>query len=123
MTKMHSILAKTFGGLSRQYYFRQLFFAALMAGLLFWVFSAANETHPDRAMPWWMLVFVPLYPYSRFVYESMVEFIVGDNVFFVSVVLMISFKIFSMLACLILAPIIAPIGLVYLYFQHSRNSA
>ena len=31
---MHPILSKTFGGLSKQYYFRQIFFGALIALVL-----------------------------------------------------------------------------------------
>lgn len=123
MTKMNPILVKTFGGLSKQYYIRQFFFAALMTALLFWLLSAANETQPDRALPWWMLVCVPLYPYSRFVYESIVEFVVGNNIFIINAIIMMFVKIFTMLACLMFAPVIAPFGLAYLYFYHSRKSA
>lgn len=123
MKNMNTILVKTFGGLSKKYYIRQFFFAALMAVLFFWIGSTANKTHPENSMPWWLLVCVPLYPYSRFVYESIIEFIVGDNVFFVNAIMMVIVKIVTMIACLMLAPLIAPIGLAYLYFHHSRKSA
>ena len=43
------------------------------------------------------LVFVAnalIYPYSRFVYESIVDFIFGNNVFFVNALFLLATKIF-----------------------------
>lgn len=65
-----------------------------------------------------------LYPYSRFVYESIVNFIMGDNIFFFQGKLFLIYwfiKIWIMLLCWVCSIIIAPIGLIYLYFYHSRN--
>jgi hypothetical protein len=65
-----------------------------------------------------------LYPYSRFVYESVIEFLTGNNEFYVAgnlLFLMIIFKLVMMTLCWTLAPFIAPIGLGYLYFHHSRS--
>lgn len=61
-----------------------------------------------------------LYPYSRFVYESVVGFIMGDNVFFTSAVLMLLIKYLTMSLCWVFAIFIAPIGLAYLYFHHTK---
>lgn len=36
-----------------------------------------------------------LYPYARFVYENVVDFITGNNVFFVNAVLMMSIKLMT----------------------------
>lgn len=63
-----------------------------------------------------------LYPYSRFVYESIVDFIIGNNTFFANAIFMMFVKMTTMLLCFLLAIIIAPIGLLYLYFYHSRNA-
>jgi hypothetical protein len=62
-----------------------------------------------------------LYPYARFVYESVVGFIMGENVFFVNALLMLGAKIITMFVCWFLAIFIAPLGLLYLYWYHSRQ--
>ncbi|MNR50910.1 hypothetical protein D3C85_1704980 [compost metagenome] len=61
-----------------------------------------------------------LYPYSRFVYERIVGFIMGDNVFFVNAFFMLFAKAFTMLICWTCAIFIAPVGLAYLYFYHRK---
>lgn len=118
---MKQIFQKTFGGLTAQYYVRQLIFGLLVAG-----FVVLMATQNGRTMPWNMMVFIAistiLYPYSRFVYESIVGFVIGDNVFFVNVIFMLVSKFMTMCLCWTFAIFIAPIGLTYLYYHHSRAS-
>lgn len=68
---MHPILSKTFGGLSKQYYFRQIFFGVLIALIL---------------------IIIPL---------SQPKHIIQRSIF---------------------AIFIAPIGLAYLYYHHSKSA-
>ena len=69
----------------------------------------------------WGVIFQFLYPYSRFVYESVVGYLMGNNVFFVNAFLMLITKLFTMLLCWFLSIFIAPVGLLYLYFYHSKQ--
>jgi hypothetical protein len=116
---MHPIIHKTLGGLSPQYYFRQFFFGLVVAAFVFFM-----TTQGGRSMPLEVLLFTIvstlLYPYSRFVYESIVGFIMGDNVFFVNAILMLISKFVTMTMCWLFALFIAPIGLAYLYYHHSK---
>lgn len=116
---MHPVIAKTFGGLSASYYFRQLIF-----GLVFPVFlylTASKGAHP-LSLPMLLMLVVNtlLYPYSRFVYESVMGFIMGRNVFFVNAILMLAVKVVTMALCWACAIFIAPLGLAYLYYHHSK---
>jgi hypothetical protein len=119
---MHTVIHKTFGGLSPQYYFRQLFFGLIVAAFVYFM-----STQGGRSMPIGMLLFTVistlLYPYSRFVYETIIGFIMGENVFFVNAILMLIFKIFTMLLCWAFAIFVAPIGLAYLYYHHSKAAS
>ncbi len=119
---MHPVIQKTLGGLSPQYYFRQLFFALIVAAFLFFM-----STQGGRSMPIGMVFFTALstflYPYSRFVYESIVGFVMGKNVFFVNAILMLVVKFMTMAMCWVFAIFVAPIGLAYLYYHHSRAAA
>lgn len=116
---MHPVIQKTLGGLSPQYYFRQFFFGLVVAALIFFM-----STQGGRSMPIGMLFFTVvstlLYPYSRFVYESIVGFIMGENVFFVNASFMLISKFVTMAMCWAFAIFVAPIGLAYLYYHHSK---
>jgi hypothetical protein len=120
---MHSVLLKTFGGLSGEYYFRHFIFGLIFPAIYFLMFRHA--LHPGLPPPSLMFVMVVnslLYPYSRFVYEGVMRFIVGQNVFFVSGFFFLLAKLLTMLLCWSMAILIAPIGLAYLYYHHSRRA-
>ena len=119
---MNPILTKTFGGLSKQYYFRQFFFAVLICACFMSASFREKEGSIAFGIILTLIVNTFLYPYSRFVYESIVDFIVGNNTLFVNAIFMMFVKMATMLLCFLLAIIIAPIGLLYLYFYHSRNA-
>ena len=126
---MHPVIAKTFGGLSTAYYFRQLFFALLVLALM--TFVVSGSIHGLSFVTFLaMAINTLLYPYARFVYESIVGFIIGENMFFMiigenmffmNVLLMMFVKLITILICWSAAIFIAPIGLAYLYYHHSKR--
>lgn len=116
---MQSIFAKTFGGLSRPYYFRHFLFGLIFPAFFFFFVSHAGKPIPFPVVLFF-IVNTLLYPYARFVYEGVMSFILGNNVFFVNAIMMLFAKFTTMLICWAFAIFIAPIGLVYLYFRHSR---
>jgi len=116
---MHPVIAKTFGGLTPQYYFRQFVFGLIFPALMYFMLS--RSPHPVPFVMIGMVVInTLLYPYSRFVYEGVVGFIVGQNMFWVNAFFMLFVKIMTMALCWSLAIFIAPLGLAYLYFRHSK---
>jgi hypothetical protein len=116
---MNYFLSNTFGGLTRQYYFRQLFFGLIFGGLAIWTTIQSNN--PSKiSLITFLSISTLLYPYSRFVYEGIINFIVGDRTIYAGGVLFfisLYFKVVLMAMCFILAILIAPIGLLYLYFR------
>jgi F0F1-type ATP synthase assembly protein I len=116
---MHPVITKTFGGLSGSYYFRQFIFG-LVFPLFIYNLTSRGGQPLHLPMVLMMVVSALLYPYSRFVYESVVGFIVGENVFFVNAILLLAVKAASMLFCWMGAILIAPLGLAYLYYHHSK---
>jgi hypothetical protein len=117
---LKNIFNKTFGGLSSRYYVRQLFFASIFFVLFLYVVHRTNKPI-DIYFIAFLLISTLLYPYARFVYESIVEFIMGDNIFSLNVLLMLCFKLCTMNLCWVLAMFISPIGLAYLYYQNSKT--
>ena len=130
------ILQKTFGGLDRAYYFRNLFFAVILAGIFVAIQYSSHSAMVDRNITAtasaeygvanaFMYVYIAisalLYPYARFVYESIVNFIMGDNVFFINAFVLLAWKFMVMMMLFLFAIFIAPIGLLYLWYYHNKN--
>lgn len=122
---MKSFISKTFGGLDKSYYFRHFFFGLLVFIFLESMFFNAAKGVIDAKLignSAFFLLLTFLYPYSRFVYESVIGFILGNNIIFINVFVVLFTKMFTILLCYLFGWAIAPIGLIYLYFYHSKNS-
>ncbi|CAJ0691007.1 MULTISPECIES: hypothetical protein [Ralstonia] len=121
---MQQVLSKTFGGLSRPYYFRHFVFGLIFPVFIFWMLSHAKPSSGQHAFPFTLVIIAilntVLYPYARFVYEGVIGFLMGSNVLFVNAFIALWWKLVTMALCWSLAIFIAPIGLGYLYFHHSR---
>lgn len=114
-----AVIRKTFGGLSREYYLRQMFFGCIIAAFAYWLKTAVHgPTLPIVAL---IALNTLLYPYARFVWESFVNFITGGNAFILPSLVFLFVKAITMLACWQMAPLIAPIGLAWLYWHHSKQ--
>lgn len=116
---MPPLLRKTFGGLSPAYYVRHFLFGVILSALVVFIVTSSGAAMPLGTA----LLFVVntlLYPYARFVYEGIVSFVVGTNVFFVPALLALLVKLMSMGLCFGFALFIGPFGLAYLYFHHTR---
>lgn len=118
---MHPIFQKTLGGLSKEYYVRQFIFGLIFPA--FMLFMSMRAGMPGFSVILLMLINTALYPYSRFVYESVIGFIMGNNIFITNGVLLLAVKLFTMAICWGAAIFIAPVGLAYLYYHHSKNEA
>ena len=126
---MNPIIRKTFGGLTLAYYIRQFLFSLIFTIPMIWMFVWIAQGRPEGAEDGPMLVILILfcvlnsflYPYSRFVYESIVAYVIGDNVFFLPLAVIVPVKIVMMSICYSFAVFIAPFGLVFLYFFHSKR--
>lgn len=116
---MHPVIQKTLGGLSMQYYFRQFFFGLAIAAFIFFM-STQGGRSMSAGMLFFTVVSTLLYPYSRFVYESVIGFVMGENVFFVNAIFMLFTKFITMAICWVFAIFVAPIGFAYLYYHHSK---
>lgn len=114
---MKLFFLKTFGGLDSKYYFRHFIFGLLLAAF---VYLTTKEN--IKASEVLLLVSSTLlYPYSRFVYESIIGFIFGENTFILPAWIVLILKFITIMLCYSLAVYIAPLGLIYLYFYHSKK--
>lgn len=119
---MHPVIEKTFGGLSLPYFIRHFIFGLAISVFVIFM-SARSPSGISFNLLFISIVSTVLYPYSRFVYERIVNFIMGENVFFVNIFLMLFVKIMTMVICWTFAIFIAPVGLAYLYFYHTKKAS
>ena len=117
---MASFLDKTLFGLTAKYYFRQFVFGVVVATTAFLI-SIQFDQSMIMAKYFFAVVSTLLYPYARFFYERSVAFIVGNHVFFTDPFSLAITKLFTITLCLIFSILLAPLGLVYLYFYHSSS--
>jgi len=120
---MNNILRKTLGGLTREYYFRQFFFGIILSIGFFYMRTQGDFSKLEIRDIFIIIVNTLLYPYSRFIYESIMDFFIGNNAFWTSGIVLyfvIMFKIMMMFMCWAAAIFIAPVGLLYLYYVN-RN--
>ena len=116
---MKSIIAKTFGGLTLTYYFRQFLFAfVLLIGVLYVVKQGGNNLAPSKIC--YLSICTALYPYSRFIYESVARFIFGAKTSFLTNPFFLLMKPINIIICWVYAVFIAPAGLLFLYCYHSK---
>jgi len=119
---MRSLFAKTFGGLSGPAYLRHFLFGAVL-GVLLIALALSGNHKPNYGFIVFALINTVLYPYSRFVYESVVGYIVGNNQFYWEAKAFLWAKCCTILLCFMFAIFVAPIGLIYLFFRNSKRSA
>ena len=120
---MENIIRKTLGGLTREYYFRQFFFGLLIAIAFAYMITQGDFSKLKLRDMLYILINTFLYPHARFMYESIVDFLIGDNVFRTSGIILyfvMVFKVMMMALCWAAAIFIAPIGLLYLLYLN-RN--
>ncbi|CED61989.1 putative uncharacterized FRG domain protein [Moritella viscosa] len=118
---MKQFFIDTFGGLKTSYLIRQYIFAIFLA-LFFSTMMTKNGHVLSFGEITMLTINTALYPYSRFVYESIVEFIVGENNFYVNTILMLFVKFITMAICWSTAILISPLGLAYIYFRNTREA-
>lgn len=110
---------KTLGGLNGSYYFRYFVFGALISFLVICI-ARQNPNGVNTSTYIFYIVNAILYPYARFVYERVIGFIMGDNIFFTNAIIMLGAKLITMVLCWMFSIFIAPIGLAYLYYHHTK---
>lgn len=114
-----SIFYKTLGGLKASYYIRHFIFGAVISAIFGYM-----TIHSSSGLTAGSIIFIIIntifYPYARFVYEQIIGFVMGENVFFVNAIMKLATKLFTMMMCWGLSIFIAPIGLAYLYYHHTK---
>lgn len=105
--------------LSRSEYLRHLFFGSLLP-LAMLVASGVGLLNIPTAI--YFILSTVLYPYSRFIYEQIVGFIVGDNILLVDGIVFIPAKAVTISICWFLAVFVAPFYFLFYVLKPKLKS-
>ena len=138
MTFLKNSLAWSLGGLPKPYYFKQI---AIGIAIFMVVFGLSARVRPlGRGELILAATNIMLYPYSRFVYDSLKEMLFGKKnggtgfptwlmlgfsfrlFSLIALIIVIAFKLFILLFFFFSAPIVGIIGLIWLYVMHAMEA-
>ena len=111
-------ILELFKGLTKEYYFRQLFFGGVLFALSTWLILKGD--HSNYLMIVFFAINTVLYPYARFAYERVTGFLLGDNVLFANIIVFTVLKFVSMLLCWYFAIFITPVGLLLIHLHQKK---
>ncbi len=114
-----NFFSKTLGGLKGSYYLRHFIFGAIISAFFIYI-SLQSQSGIKVENIIFFIINGILYPYARFVYEQIIGFIMGENIFFINAIVMLTVKLITMALCWVFSIFIAPFGLAYLYYHHSK---
>ena len=108
--------------LPKEYYIRNFIFGLIFTIPSLILVSKMPNTYRMVEAISFITLGTLLYPYSRFVYESVVNFIVGNNFWAFNGVIFLFVKGITMLICWVWAIFIAPIGIGYLVLRNYNDT-
>jgi hypothetical protein len=117
---MKQTIINAFGGLSKSYLMKQYIISILVCS----VYGLIVQKYGQGLGLYTTLTFTVntlLYPYSRFLFESLVKFIFGNTRFDNGSGALIALKLLSIVFCWSTALFIAPFGLLYIHFRGTRE--
>lgn len=92
-----------------------------IAFITYFLYSNGQNGDNSAFLTIFMIISALLYPFAMFIYESIVDLILGDNVWILPGLLLLVWKIVRFLFILFLSLPIGIIGFIVLYFKVNRE--
>ena len=106
---------KMFQGIDQGYLVKSYLVGIFM---LFVVFQAGN--HSTGLTIYYILAFL-LFPFATVAYDDLVNFIFKGQIFAFPILVVLCYKLTKIIFLFIFSPVIAPIGLIYVYFANGYH--
>jgi len=116
---MRKFLTTIYGTLSPSYFIKQYVFGGIMYALMLYA-NGASPIHKTGVFIFLTLSLV-LYPFAMFVYDSIIDTLIGNWIVSVPAVLLLIWLPIKIVLIFMFAVLIAPIGMMYLYITGRRN--
>jgi len=111
---MRKFLTIIYGTLSPSYLIKQYVFGGLVYAFMLHA-NGASPLHKTGVFIF-LTLFLVLYPFAMFVYDSIVDTLLGNWIVPVPILLMVLWLPVKVILIFAFAILIAPIGMLYLYF-------
>ena len=131
MSVWQQIVAFAFKGLQPSYYWRHFVLGSIVPIIIVGLNAYVGFTNPEISTGTAIigilsyiagaLFLLILYPFSRFAYESIVDFIMGNNVIISNGLLFLTYKYISYAILLCFSFVIAPIDMIILFFYNKHQ--
>lgn len=118
----HKFIVRT---MSVAYLIRAYIFGGILAGAVIWFFEynmQGDQAVAAHIISAYFFVSFLLYPFTRYMYESVVGYVLGGMVIIANLKDMFMTKVFTMLLCLVFSIFLFPIFLLILYFYYLAKS-
>lgn len=121
-----SIMRNSFGGLTKEYYLRNIFIGSIF-GICAWYLIDTLEKGSSNPKGLSTIITIKilivlnsvLYPYSKFMYDSIWGVVLGDRVYAYSInPISIFFILIMRYLCWAFAIVLAPLGLIIIYLKN-----
>lgn len=114
------VFRKTLGSVKPSYIIRHYIFAFALIFLIY-MLSSGGAMEDITKKPLYYLIFCGLlYPYTRLLFDMLVSFIVGNNLWFALPFMRLIFiEALVTGICLLLAPFVTPFSLIGLYIYYT----
>ncbi len=110
-------IKELFASLNASYLMRQYVFGFICYALLIYI----NKDTLNAQIIVILTISLLLYPFAMFVYDSIVNFLLGDNIVFKSLGLTIILGVIKTVGIFVFSIFIAPVGIIYLYLTRGKR--
>jgi hypothetical protein len=117
---MKQAILNAFGGLDKPYLFKQYIIGVVVC-ITFGVIASKYGQGLGLYTLLTFAVNTVLYPYSRYLFESLIEMVFGNTRFDKSSGVLIAIKLLSIVFCWSAALFIAPLGLLFIHFRGGKK--
>ncbi len=112
---MVNFIQKLFSGVNPQYLFKSYFFSAVLS-ITFLYISLQSVT---PVFMYLYLIFCGfLFPFASIVWDDFISTIMGDHIIMLPLPFMLLWKVVKIFALYFFTPLIAPVGILYIYFAN-----
>lgn len=114
---MKKFVSIVFGSLQPSYLIKQYIFCAIFYSIMLYAGIASTGIR----MMAFLTINLVAYPFAMFVYDSIIDVLLGDRVLISNIVLVVVWGIIKVMIIFAFSILIAPFGILYLYFTNRHR--
>ncbi|WP_138983494.1 hypothetical protein [Agrobacterium tumefaciens] len=118
-----NFLRRIFGGVQPSYLIRSYLMGVVVFALMMSMLSVEAQTGSPVALVIFSLASTLLFPFAKLVWDELRNLALGNNILFMNAIVLFMLKLLVNLLLWACAIVIAPIGILYLWFRTRQPTA